>query len=116
MEVLTYLNKKKFEFVIENLYRGSMINQNSFLLNDELDTDCRCATAVTLYTMTIETLKELRRKHVELDGALEAQETFLIQGNRRELAIDYSIEDPYSHVYWLKNKQSEHSIHNYVKE
>ena len=71
VEVLTYLNKKKFEFVIENLARGCIINQNSFLMNDELDTDARCATNVSLYTMEIEVLNALRLKHQELDLALE---------------------------------------------
>ena len=55
------------EFVIERLYRHSVINQNSFILNDGIDTDAKCRTAVTVYYITIDTVKLLREKHQSLD-------------------------------------------------
>ena len=41
-------------------------------------------------------MKKIRLKHQELDKALEEHELFLVKGNKRELAIDYTIEDPVS--------------------
>ena len=55
------------EIVIERLYRGSVINHNSFLMNDGIDTDAKCKTAVSVFVMTIDTVKRLRQKHYELD-------------------------------------------------
>ena len=75
---MQYLNSGKYEFIIERLYRGSIINHNSFLMDDEMDTDARCANNVSVYFLTIEKLKLLRSKHVELDQALEKQELLLL--------------------------------------
>jgi CRP-like cAMP-binding protein len=41
------------EFVIERLSRGSIINHNSFLMNDGIDTDAKCRTAISIYYITI---------------------------------------------------------------
>jgi CRP-like cAMP-binding protein len=41
------------EFVIERLMRGSVVNHNSFLMNDGIDTDAKCRTAISLYYITI---------------------------------------------------------------
>ena len=68
IEIYHYLDKKEqYEFVIERLYRGSIVNHNSFLMNDELDTDARCTTTVTVYYLDINTFKNLRSKHIALD-------------------------------------------------
>ena len=85
-------------------------------MNDELDTDARCATNVSLYTMEIEVLNALRLKHQELDQALEQQEMLLVEGNRRELAIDYTIEDPLSNTHFKKHKVTGAKINDYPKE
>lgn len=37
------------DFVIERLYRGSVMNHRSFLLLDRIDVAARCATPVSLY-------------------------------------------------------------------
>ena len=54
-------------FVIEKLFRGSIINHNSFLMNDEMDTDAYCKTNVHCFVMNIKTLEILREKYSELD-------------------------------------------------
>ena len=38
-------------FIIERLYRGSIINHRSFLLNDDNDTDGKCATTVSAFAL-----------------------------------------------------------------
>jgi CRP-like cAMP-binding protein len=77
--------------VIERLYRGSIVNHNSFLMNDELDTDARCTSTVTVYYIDIDTFKTLRSKHIVLDQIMDLYEAWLVGGNRREPAIDYII-------------------------
>jgi signal-transduction protein with cAMP-binding, CBS, and nucleotidyltransferase domain len=69
VEIVHKLDKGQ-EFVIERLYRHSVINHNSFILDDGIDTDAKCKTIVTAYYMDIETVKRLRRRFIELDKAL----------------------------------------------
>ena len=66
--------------------------------------------------MKVDKLKLLRLKHQELDSALEDQELLLIRNNRRELAIDYTIEDPYSHTHYKRYLHTKELIHDYKKE
>ena len=61
------MDKGKNEFVIERLYRGSVINHNSFLMNDGIDTDAKCKTSVSFFWIHINTINFLRQKHIELD-------------------------------------------------
>jgi len=43
VEITHYMKGlKDKEFLIERLYRGSIVNHNSFLLNDGIDTNARC--------------------------------------------------------------------------
>lgn len=48
------------EFLIERLERGSIINHNSFLMNDGIDTDAKCKTTVSVFYMHINTVKAMR--------------------------------------------------------
>jgi len=66
VEIVHKLDKGE-EFVIERLYRGSVVNHNSFLMNDGIDTDAKCKTTVSVYYMHINTIKAMRLKHYELD-------------------------------------------------
>lgn len=104
VEILHTFDKKKHEFVIERLFRGSVVNHNSFLMNDDMDSDARCRQNVTVFYMNIDTLKTIRTKYIELDHALDKHEIFLVKGNRREPAIDYIICDPYSNSHFLRNQ------------
>ena len=42
------------EFIVERLYRGSVISHNSFLMKDEIDTDFVCVTPVSAYTISFD--------------------------------------------------------------
>lgn len=79
--------------MIERLHRGSIINHNSFLMNDGIDTDARCREAVSYFSIDIKTVKYLRQKHYELDQALNQKEIQLVNPNAREPALDYIIYD-----------------------
>ena len=101
VEILHYLpdggeKYKEREFIIERLYRHSIINHNSFIMNDGIDTDARCKTSVSLYYIDINTVEQLRSKHNELHEALIQQEYVLISQNIEPPALDYIIRDPYS--------------------
>lgn len=80
-------------FVIDKLYRGSIINHNSFLMNDDMDTDAYCKTNLHTYFIHIDQINALRSKYIEFDEALDKVERELVDENKREPAIDYIIED-----------------------
>ena len=106
----------KREFVIENLQRGSVINHNSFLLDDDMDTDARVVTNSSVYYLTIDILKNLRQKYPELDKALDTVESYLVAKNRREPAIDYIINDPTGDEHFIRLKSNGGELHDYKKE
>mmetsp|Transcript_4558 Transcript_4558/g.6901 ORF Transcript_4558/g.6901 Transcript_4558/m.6901 type:complete len:170 (+) Transcript_4558:2153-2662(+) len=129
VEIIHMGNKGKFEFVIERLYRGSVINHNSFLLNDSLDIDAKCKENVSVYYMTLDTLKLIKNKHQALDNQVEkhAQSLVEVQGGkfglqgkdkivRREPAIDYIICDSATVQHFYKHKQDQTKVHNYRLE
>lgn len=97
VEIVHKLDKGQ-EFVIERLYRHSVINHNSFILDDGIDTDAKCKTIVTCYYMDIDTVKRLRKRYQALDRALTKVEQVLIYENIEEPALDYIIRDPYHHT------------------
>lgn len=94
VEIVHKLDKGE-EFVIERLYRHSVINHNSFILNDGIDTDAKCKSVVTAYVMDIEKVNRLRKKYIELDKSITKVEQILIYQNLEEPALDYIIRDPY---------------------
>jgi len=61
---IVHKHDKGEEFVIERLYRGSVVNHNSFLMNDGIDTDALCKSSVSVFYMHIDTVKHLRTKHL----------------------------------------------------
>ena len=60
VEIVHTMDKGKQEFVIEKLYRGSILNHNSFLMNDGIDTDAKCRTSVSIFSIHIDTIKYMR--------------------------------------------------------
>ena len=60
VEIVHTMDKGKHEFVIEKLYRGSIVNHNSFLMNDGIDTDAKCRTSVSIFFIDIEKIKYMR--------------------------------------------------------
>ncbi len=76
------------EFVIDYLKRGAIINHRSFLLDDQIDTNARCATTVTVFYIEYEALNEIRKRSTELDSAIQTIENE-ITGTDNSIAIDY---------------------------
>jgi CRP-like cAMP-binding protein len=92
VEIVTKFGNGK-EFIIEKLFRGSIINHNSFLMDDGIDTDAVCRKPVTLYYIEIETVNRLRKKHPDLDEKLLKHEMKLVNPDTEEPVIDYIIKD-----------------------
>ena len=70
VEIVHTMDKGKEEFVIERLYRGSVINHNSFLMSDGIDTDAKCKTTVTVFYIEIDVINAMRYKYKDFDEAL----------------------------------------------
>lgn len=47
------------EFVIERLYRGSVINHRSFISEDKIDVNARCQMPVTLFYILWDKMKKI---------------------------------------------------------
>lgn len=54
---------KKNTFIIERLSQGALVNVKSFLpdIDDEADTDYKCATQVSVYTLESNKMRELSK-------------------------------------------------------
>ena len=65
---------KHIPFTIENLYRGSIINHNSFLFKDPMCTNAVCITEVRAFSMSYRMLKEIRDRNETIDKALDIVE------------------------------------------
>lgn len=48
------------EFVIERLYRGSVINHRSFIIEDKIDVNARCQMPVTLFYILWDKMIEIK--------------------------------------------------------
>jgi CRP-like cAMP-binding protein len=65
---------KGIPFTIEKLYRGSIINHNSFLFKDPMCTNAVCVTEVRAFSMSYSMLKEIRARNETIDKALDIVE------------------------------------------
>ena len=75
-------------------------------MNDEIDTDARCATTVSLFYISMDKIKELRNKHSELEDALTKVEIALVNPEACEPALDYIIRDPFSDRHYMENNKT----------
>jgi hypothetical protein len=116
VEIYHSFDKGKGEFVIEKLYRGSIVNHNSFLMNDGIDTNAICRNIVSVYYIHIDIVNAMRQKYIDLDYALQAQERILINPRAKEPALDYIIADPYSRSQWWHSNKHEITLHNFESE
>ena len=115
VEIVTKFGNGK-EFIIEKLFRGSIINHNSFLMDDGIDTDAICRKPVTLFYIDIDTITKLRKKYPDCESILFKHEMKLVDPKTEEPVIDYIIKDPNARKYFLKNPKTKEIIHNHEKE
>ena len=69
VEIVAQMSDGK-RFVVEKLYRGSILNHNSFLMDDGIDTDAVCTKPVSCFVMRIEDVDQLRKKHAACEKVL----------------------------------------------
>lgn len=55
------------DFIIERLYRGSVMNHRSFLLRDKIDIYARCTTPVSVYQISLDKFYQIRKMNPILD-------------------------------------------------
>jgi CRP-like cAMP-binding protein len=80
-------------FVIERLYRESVMNHSSFLLEDDNDANAICATTVSVFALHYEDLAVLRLKYHDLDQEIQKIETEMLN-KEYPIALDYMIKVP----------------------
>lgn len=73
---------------------------------------------MTVYKITNDIVKVLRKKHQELDKALTRVEQVLIYENKEEPALDYIVRDPYHQTQFFedRNNSKKNPIHDYNQE
>jgi len=89
VEIFTMMDNT-VNFTLERLYRGSVINHRSFLLEDSIDLGAKCATQVSLYYLTLERLTDIKKKCPELNDAIKDIEDQLVD-KENAVALDYVI-------------------------
>ena len=75
-------------FVIERLGRGAIINHQSFMVNDDADTDFVCRTTVSAFYLTTVKLNEIMAKRQDLLSA-SSKVGQVIYAPLLPLALDY---------------------------
>jgi hypothetical protein len=78
------------EFVIERLYRGSVINHRSFIIEDKIDISARCQMPVTLFYILWDKMVDIKDSCPVLTSKIDAVELALIN-KENPIALDYII-------------------------
>ena len=65
----TYDRRVKQPFIIEKLGRGAIINSQTFMLNDDEDTDFVCATTVSAHLLPTWRFEAIMAKRQDLKDA-----------------------------------------------
>lgn len=91
VEITHYVEDEPF--VIERLYRGSVLNHRSFLLNDENDTDGKCESTVSVFYIDYADMEQVRSRISQLNIEIKKIEGQLL-GNPNPIALDYIIKVP----------------------
>jgi hypothetical protein len=130
VEIVAQLGDGK-TFLLERLYRGSVLNHNSFLMDDGIDTDAVCSKPVSCYVIHVDDVDKLRKKHAQCEQVLHDQEMKLVNPKRAEPALDYILKDPLGNRYFYRDRmdksagqhksvkigeQADPGKHNYEKE
>ena len=55
-------------FVIEKLGRGAIINHRSFMIQDDADTDFKCSTTVSCFSLSYAKMREVLMKRSDLQA------------------------------------------------
>ena len=94
-EIEVYTTFEKNEFVLETLYRGSVINQRAIFMQDTMYVNMRCAADVKLLKLEHNTMKKLIEKYEDRSFGRE----LLIYQNKllkkeSKFPVDYVLHVP----------------------
>lgn len=78
------------EFVIERLYRGSVINHRSFITEDKIDVNARCQMPVTLFYIMWSKMSQIKDECPVLSKKIDNIEIQLLNKDN-PIALDYII-------------------------
>ena len=62
IDIYTSYDKNGTPFLIERLERGCIINHRSFIVEDEIDTDYTCKEKVSVFSLSLEKVKEIMKR------------------------------------------------------
>lgn len=83
----------KQQFIIERLGRGAIINSQTFMLNDDEDTDFVCTTTVSAYMLTTAAFEQVVSKRSDLKEAQQEVQQYVFRLNPPQIALDYIIHN-----------------------
>lgn len=89
VEIYTVMDSN-VEFVIERLCRGSVINPHSFITEDKIDVNARCAMPVTLFYLTWDKMRQIKEQSPILEKKILAVELEYVNKDN-PIALDYII-------------------------
>ena len=82
------------EFVIERLFRGSVMNHHSFITEDKIDVNARCQSSVTLFYILWDKMTEIKEECEILAKNINDIEHSIVNRDN-PIALDYIISrDP----------------------
>jgi CRP-like cAMP-binding protein len=111
VEIYTTMDKG-VEFVIDRLYKGSVINHRAFLFNDVIDTYARCASLVSMFYIKIDDLSKIRERDQFVDTQISRIEESMVYRDNA-VAIDYIICEPDNKIK-KKRPEALHTRRNHL--
>jgi len=82
------------EFVIERLFRGSVMNHHSFITEDKIDVNARCQSSVTLFYILWDKMTDIKEDCDILAKNINDIEHSIVNRDN-PIALDYIISrDP----------------------
>jgi hypothetical protein len=85
---MTTYDPKGLPFIIERLERGSIINQRSFMVEDEIDTDYLCKDKVSVFVLSTQLVLNVMKSRRDLSKVFESVEKEVLL-MKEEIAVDY---------------------------
>src|SRR3569833_4121381 len=87
VEIFTVM-ENGVDFIIDRLYRGSVINFRSYLLRDKIAVFARCMTPVSMYFLTLDKFYEIRARYPDFHYEIKDLEDCMVD-KENPIALDY---------------------------
>jgi CRP-like cAMP-binding protein len=88
IDCVTSYDRRALPFILERLEVGAIINHRSFMVNDVVDTDYKCKSKVTIFTLSFTAVQSVMNKRADLARVFhDIEREVLLMKN--EIALDY---------------------------